>query len=51
MDKKLNLEQELKETIKKYYEQIKKGCYRSVCYNEFCKKSVGNIISNIRSYF
>jgi len=32
----------LKESIKKYYSQLKTGCYRILCYNEFCKKGKGN---------
>ncbi len=40
-DKKVKLEQKLKENIKKYFNQLKIGCYRQICFNEYCKKGKG----------
>ncbi len=30
------------ENVKKYYNQLKFGCYRDICYNSFCQKSRSN---------
>lgn len=40
---KKSVEQKLKESIKKYFLQLKNGCNRTLCYNEYCKKSQSNI--------
>jgi len=39
-----NIEQKLKESIKKYYTQLKTGCYRTLCYNDYCKKGKGKFL-------
>ena len=31
------------EKIKRYYNQVKYGCNRDLCYNKFCFKSKGKI--------
>jgi hypothetical protein len=38
------IKMQLKETIIKYNNQLKSGCYRDLCYNFYCKKSKSKII-------
>jgi hypothetical protein len=38
---KSDIANKLKEDIKLFYQQLKTGCFRKVCYNNFCAKGNG----------
>jgi hypothetical protein len=44
-DKKQDIANKMKENTKLFFNQLKIGCHRKICYNPYCKKSKCNYIN------